>query len=117
MTPRERAAFRAGIETMRQIALLSAVNLEVRDDARELRQQAAVAALQGLAEGAKELMLGTQSEASPVQRAFALIADEPGESGEIPCPTCASRLHWARDASNGHVHGQCETDGCLRWMQ
>ncbi|KAB1078226.1 hypothetical protein [Methylobacterium soli] len=59
MTPRERAAFRAGIETMRQMALAAAITLEVRDDARELRQQAAVAALQGLAEGAAALFAKT----------------------------------------------------------
>jgi hypothetical protein len=66
MTPRERAAFLAGIETMRQMALTAALTLEVRDDARELRQQAAVAALQGLAEGAKDLMLGAPRCSSPV---------------------------------------------------
>jgi len=37
------------------MALIAAITLEARDDARELRQQAAVAALQGLAEGAKAL--------------------------------------------------------------
>ena len=66
MTSREQAAFYASIETMRQMALLSAASLEIRDDARKLRQQAAVAALQGLAEGAKQLMLGAPSCSSAV---------------------------------------------------
>ncbi|MDP4026319.1 hypothetical protein Q8W71_27220 [Methylobacterium sp. NEAU 140] len=56
MTPREQAAFAAGIETARQMAMAAAVTLEIRDDAREVRQQAAAAALQGLAEGLRVLM-------------------------------------------------------------
>jgi hypothetical protein len=47
MTPREQAAFNAGLEAARQAALTAAVSIEVRDDAREVRQQAAAAALQG----------------------------------------------------------------------
>jgi len=50
-------AFTAGIETARQMALTAAISLEVRSDAVELRQQAAVAALQGLAEGLKATFL------------------------------------------------------------
>ena len=65
MTPREQAAFRAGIETMRQMAMAAAVTIEVRDDAREVRQQAAAAALHGLAEGAKVLLLGVGTEPHP----------------------------------------------------
>lgn len=56
MTLREQAAFAAGIEHARQMALIAAVSLEVRDDAGEIRQRAAVAALQGLAEGLQVLM-------------------------------------------------------------
>ncbi|MDP4027296.1 hypothetical protein Q8W71_32560 [Methylobacterium sp. NEAU 140] len=51
MSPQEQAAFAAGIETARQMALTAAVTLEIHDDAREVRQQAAAAALQGLADG------------------------------------------------------------------
>lgn len=57
MTPREQAAFSAGIETARQMALTAAVTLEVRDDAGDLRQRAAAAALAGLAEGLKATFL------------------------------------------------------------
>lgn len=59
MNARERAAFNAGIEAVRQMAMVSAVTLEVRDDAGRVRNQAAVAALQALAEGARDLMLAT----------------------------------------------------------
>lgn len=59
MTLREQAAFTAGIEHARQMALIAAVSLEVRDDAGEVRQRAAVAALQGLAEGLKTAFLAS----------------------------------------------------------
>lgn len=57
MTPQERAAYHAGIQAVRHAALIAAVTLEVRPDARGMRQQAAIAALQGLADGACSLML------------------------------------------------------------
>ena len=63
--PREQAAFAAGIETARQMALTAAVTGEVRDDAQAVRQQAAAAALQGLAEGLQELMAGTTTSCTP----------------------------------------------------
>lgn len=53
MTPREQAAFNAGVEAMRQMAMIAAITIETRDDAADLRQRAAAAALHGLAEGAK----------------------------------------------------------------
>ena len=55
MTERERAAFNAGVEAVRQMAMIAAVTIECRDDAREVRQRAAAAALQGLADGARLL--------------------------------------------------------------
>lgn len=57
MNARERAVFNAGVEAVRQMALVSAVTIEVRDDASRVKNQAAVAALQALAEGAQDLML------------------------------------------------------------
>lgn len=35
----------------------------------------------------------------------------------VECPACKGRLHLSIAASNGHVHGACETDGCARWME
>lgn len=57
MTPREQAAFAAGIQAARQAAMTVAVTNEVRDDAREVRQQTAAAALHGLAAGLKVAFL------------------------------------------------------------
>ena len=115
MTPRETAAFNAGVEAMRQMAMTAAVSIEVRDDAGAIRQQAAAAALHGLAEGACELMLGQTPD--PMERVFAAIAADPGDSGTVVCPTCKGRLRWGRDSTNGHLHGECETAGCLQWME
>ena len=117
MTPREQAAFAAGIETARQMALTSAAILEVRDDAGEVRQRAAAAALAGLAEGLKAAFLIPPAEPGPMRAVFAAIAADPAGSGTVECPTCKGRIHWARDSYSDHLHGQCETDGCLRWMQ
>lgn len=27
------------------------------------------------------------------------------------------RLHLSQSSYNGHVHGRCETDDCVRWME
>jgi hypothetical protein len=64
MTPSEKAAFNAGVEAMRQMAMVAAVTIEVRDDAAELRQRAAAAALHGLAEGAASLLLVPKPDAA-----------------------------------------------------
>lgn len=117
MTAREQAAFTAGIETARQMAMAAAVTLEVRDDAREVRQQAAAAALQGLASGLQAAFLTPRSGPDPMHRVMALIAADPAGSGAVECPTCKGRLAWARDSGNGHIHAQCETAGCVRVMQ
>lgn len=33
------------------------------------------------------------------------------------CPACNGKLHMTHSSYNGHVHGRCETEGCLRWME
>jgi len=40
-----------------------------------------------------------------------------GKQEVIECPACAGRLHLSQSSYNGHVHGHCETDGCVRWME
>ncbi|MCJ2009333.1 hypothetical protein [Methylobacterium sp. J-092] len=65
MTLREQAAFAAGIQAARQAVMTAAVTIEVRDDARELRQQAAAAALHGLAAGLKAAFLDPRAEPDP----------------------------------------------------
>ncbi|WP_019905675.1 hypothetical protein [Methylobacterium sp. 77] len=107
-------AFKAGVRAMVDMALIAAITIEVRADAGDVRQRAAAAALQGLAEGAKAAFLDPPD---PLVRVFRMIAEDPASSGVLPCPTCAGRLVWARDSYNGHLHGQCETAGCFRWMQ
>jgi hypothetical protein len=37
--------------------------------------------------------------------------------GDVTCPVCNRKLHISHAASNGHVWGKCETDGCLSWME
>ncbi|KQT56096.1 hypothetical protein ASG52_24570 [Methylobacterium sp. Leaf456] len=59
MTDRELTAYRAGLKHAADLALIAALELELRDDGGKLRQRAAIEALRGLAEGLK-------AEARPV---------------------------------------------------
>ncbi|MCC0808694.1 hypothetical protein FPV16_21210 [Methylobacterium sp. W2] len=56
MTPAEQAAYARGVGEARQMAMIAAISIEARDDHREVRQQAASAALHGLAEGLEQLV-------------------------------------------------------------
>ena len=40
-----------------------------------------------------------------------------GKAEVIDCPACNGRLHLNQSSYNGHVHGQCETEGCVSWME
>ena len=43
---------------------------------------------------------------------------ERGLRGEMDCPSgCGGTLRYSIAAYNGHVHGQCSTEGCASWMQ
>jgi hypothetical protein len=35
----------------------------------------------------------------------------------VECPACKGRLHLTIASTNGHVHGHCETEGCVSWME
>lgn len=35
----------------------------------------------------------------------------------VECPACKGRLRLSISAYNGHVHGHCETEGCVSWME
>lgn len=35
----------------------------------------------------------------------------------VKCPICDGKLHLSQSSYNGHVHGKCETEGCLSWME
>ena len=40
-----------------------------------------------------------------------------GVSGTITCPKCGgSKLHYSIYGHNGHIHGKCETPGCLDFV-
>ena len=63
MNTRERAAYNAGVEAVRQAALIIASTIEAQAGSQGPRQQAAVAALQALADGARDLMMKIEPEA------------------------------------------------------
>lgn len=35
----------------------------------------------------------------------------------VECPACKGRLHLSQSSYNGHVHGKCETAGCVQWVE
>jgi hypothetical protein len=35
----------------------------------------------------------------------------------VECPACKGKLHLRIYKYNGHVHGRCETEGCVAWME
>lgn len=35
----------------------------------------------------------------------------------VECPACKGKLHLSISGYNGHVHGQCETENCVSWME
>jgi hypothetical protein len=35
----------------------------------------------------------------------------------IECPACLGRLHLSIARRNSHIHGKCETPGCVEWME
>ena len=38
--------------------------------------------------------------------------------GQEPCPACGTgMLSWSHSAFNGHVWGECSTEGCVSWME
>jgi len=40
-----------------------------------------------------------------------------GKAEVIECPECKGRLHLSQSLHNGHVHGKCETENCVAWME
>lgn len=116
MTTRELAAYRAGLRQAAEHARVAALSIELRDDAGELRQRAAIEALRGLAEGLK-----AEARPDPVPDSLLAlmeaIAADPATAGTAACPECSGRLAWIKDDTNGHVHARCEGAGCLTVMQ
>jgi hypothetical protein len=48
----------------------------------------------------------------------AVVGKQRGVSGSIPCPICETgTLSYAVAGLNGHIHGACSTEGCVRWKQ
>lgn len=40
-----------------------------------------------------------------------------GGVSEMTCPICGGLLRYSVAAYNGHIHGKCETEGCVQWME
>ena len=39
-------------------------------------------------------------------------------AGQMDCPVCIlGKLRYSRAADNGHVHAECNTKGCVSWLE
>ena len=38
-------------------------------------------------------------------------------TGTVVCPSCGGVLRFSISASNGHIHGCCDTENCFRFME
>lgn len=66
-----------------------------------------------------EGMIRRMSVVSPVVDAWRTWTERNRVSKKevIQCPECKGRLHLSQSSYNGHVHGKCETEGCVSWME
>lgn len=72
----------------------------------------------------EEISTNVEWKKARIQRLFTVlqsladwIAANRGKADVLECPACKGRLHISVAACNGHSHGQCETPGCVSWMQ
>ena len=114
MTPREQAAYDAGLRAALDMARVTALTIETAPGPFDLRKRSAVGALYAFAEAAAALAV--RQDPDPGLTVMQAIAADPAQLGEIPCPVCSGRFRWLKDSSNGHVHGACEA-GCFAVMQ
>lgn len=40
-----------------------------------------------------------------------------GGVSQCVCPVCNGTLRYSVASYNGHMHGKCETEGCVSWME
>lgn len=40
-----------------------------------------------------------------------------GGQSDMICPICGGVLRYSVAGYNGHMHAQCETEGCVQWME
>lgn len=65
----------------------------------------------------KELYLHVNKVGMAREAIIAHLAGKFG-SGKIPCPVCKTgTLMFTRASINGHVHANCTTGACVRWME
>lgn len=65
-----------------------------------------------------EAMLERMSVVMPVVSKWRIKPKPAQDRREvIECPKCKGRLRLSQSSYNGHVHGHCETKGCVSWME
>jgi hypothetical protein len=64
-----------------------------------------------------DMAWANMKKAQPLIRRLRAQYRKTGGQGVEVCPVCAGSLHWSVSSYNGHMHGKCETQGCLNWME
>lgn len=65
-----------------------------------------------------EEMMGCMDVVMPVVSKWRVKPKPASDRREvIECPKCKGQLHLSQSSYNGHVHGRCETEGCVAWME
>lgn len=61
--------------------------------------------------GARDLILKQLGDRAVVDRTSTATR------GSIDCPVCGGKLRFQYSHYNGHIHGHCETEDCMQWME
>ena len=64
-----------------------------------------------------EQAIANIKEAAPLISKLKEEFKDVGGYGTRNCPVCGNIFHFTVAECNGHVHGKCETTGCLRFME
>ena len=64
-----------------------------------------------------EMMMARFMKVGPIIKRIKLEHKGQNWRGVEACPVCNGKLHMSHAADNGHVHGRCETENCLAWME
>jgi hypothetical protein len=67
------------------------------------------------AEGLGKLLAMSKFVDAACRKILAEVGDKRDVAGVIECPRCQGQLHYCVQ-KNGHIHGHCESEDCLKWM-
>ena len=121
MNDRDAAMFQQGVHVM--LAYARAAAAQVRCAVEHEHDEPAQTAIDALSDvvtrGRQVLAQAARPQSEAVTQALALIAEELGDMGFVPCPVCTGRVKWARSATGSQPWLHCEgTPTCpVAWTE